>query len=181
MTFLGVLGGAVAWASAAGEAHEPSPGGILFPAINFLLYAGVLAYYALPLVLDYLRTRREEISAALEDAAESKQRAEAALAEYRSRLARLGEEAAALQASLRTDGEREKARLLNEATALAAKIREDARFLGEQEVKVARQQIRSEMAERAAATARTLIEQHMSEADRERLVEDFMQEIGQVR
>jgi F-type H+-transporting ATPase subunit b len=90
------------------------------------------------------------------------------------------EESQTIVASLRAEGEREKAKLLSDAQTLAAKIKEDARFLADQEVRMARQKIREEMAGQAEARARELVQRHLSAADQGRLVEDFLQSIGQV-
>ena len=62
-----------------------------------------------------------------------------------------------------------------------AELEEDASFLAEQEVKMARQKLREEMAELAAATARQLVERNLSSADQTRLADDFIQTIGQTR
>jgi F0F1-type ATP synthase membrane subunit b/b' len=48
-------------------------------------------------------------------------------------------------------------------------------------VKVARQKVRLEMARQAEATARELVQRNLSAADQGRLLEDFIQSIGQVR
>ena len=82
---------------------------------------------------------------------------------------------------MRQDGEREKAKLLEEAAVLAKKIKDDARFLGEQEVKMARQKVREEMADHAENQARQLIERNFTPADQGRLVDEFIHSIGQSR
>jgi F0F1-type ATP synthase membrane subunit b/b' len=64
---------------------------------------------------------------------------------------------------------------------MAVKIKEDADFLADQEVKIARQRIREEMANQAEATARELVRRNLSAADQSRLVQDFIQSIGQTR
>jgi F-type H+-transporting ATPase subunit b len=86
-----------------------------------------------------------------------------------------------LQATLREEGERDKAKLIADATAMAAKIKDDARILADQEVKMARQKIREEMATRAEATARTLLQRNLSTEDQNRLANEFIQSIGQAR
>ena len=70
---------------------------------------------------------------------------------------------------------------MQDAERLAAKIKEDALFLAEQEVKAARQKIRQEMAEQAEATAKELIQRYLTPVDQSHLVADFIQNIGQVR
>jgi F-type H+-transporting ATPase subunit b len=173
---------AQAWASAAGAEHaEPSIHDLWFPLGNFLIFAYIIKRFAIPPVVDFLRSRRAEIVASIERAAESKQRAEAIVQDYRGRLARLDQEIRALHESLRSEGEREKTKLLRDGETLATKIKEDARFLADQEVKIARQQVRQEIADWAEVSARELIERHLSAADQGRLVQDFIGNIGQVR
>ena len=169
------------WASAAAERHAPSITQILFPLGNFLIYAFIIKKFALPVVRDFLRSRRQEILTSIQGAAESKQRAEAVVQDYQGRLARADQEGQSIQAQLRAEGERERAKLLREAEGLAVKISEDARFLADQEVKIARQKIRVEMANQAQASARELIQRRLSSGDQGRLVEDFMQNIGRTR
>ncbi|HLN86780.1 MAG TPA: hypothetical protein VK200_09960, partial [Candidatus Limnocylindrales bacterium] len=61
------------------------------------------------------------------------------------------------------------------------RIKQDALFLADQEVKIARQQLRQEMANQAEATARALVERNLSAADQNRLAEEFIQNLGQNR
>ena len=173
---------AQAWASAAEtEHHAPSISQIFFPLANFLIFAWILKRFVLPLARDFLRSRREEVLATVQAVAESKQRAEALVREYQARLNGLDQEAKDIEASLRVEGERQKAKLLQEADVLAKKIVEDAHFLAEQEVKVARQEIREEVANLAEASARELVQRYITPADQVRLAEEFLREIGQNR
>jgi F-type H+-transporting ATPase subunit b len=174
--------GAQAWASAAAaEHHAPSIHEIWFPLGNFLIFAFLIWRYALPPVRDFLQSRRQEFLTTVEEASAKKRQAESAVQDFRARLAGLGNEVAALQAALRDEGEREKTKLLRDAQALALKIRNDADFLANQEVLMARQQLRDEMAAKAAAAARELVGRHMSAPDQARLVQGFIQSIGQTR
>ena len=169
-----------AWASAAeGEPNALSINQIWFPLGNFLIFVWILKRFALPLVRDFLRSRREEIVTAVQQATESKRRAESVIEEYKSRLARLDQEIQSIQVSLSAEGERQKARLVEEAQALAKKMLQDAHFLADQEIKIARQKIREEMASLAEATARELVQSHMTAADRLRLADEFLHGIGQ--
>ena len=167
-------------ASSAGvEEHASSVAQVIFPFINFLIFAYLIKRFLLPLIKNYLRSRREEIVAALGEADESKRRAEAMAQEYRARMARLEEETKRLHEELRADGEMEKAKLLKEGQELAAKIRTDVDFLAEQEVKLARQRLREEIARLAQAAAQKLIQSHLTPADQKRLVEEFLSGAGE--
>ena len=169
------------WAatSAGVEEHAASATQLFYPLINFLIFAYLIKRLLLPVVKNYLRSRREEIVAALGEADESKKRAEAMVQEYRARMARLEEEMKRLREELRADGEREKAKMLREAEETAAKIKVDADFLAEQEIKLARQRLREEIARLARAAAQKLIQSHLTPADQERLVEEFLSGVGE--
>jgi F-type H+-transporting ATPase subunit b len=174
-----LLFSAQAWASsAAAEHHGPSINEIWFPLINFLIYAFIIARYALPPARSFLQSRRQEVVTSIEEASAKKRQAEAFVNEYRARLAGLEKEVAAILASLREDGELLKNKLLEEAKMLAVKIKEDAHLLADQEFRVARQKLLQEMADRAEAAARELARRNISAADHARLVEEFVQNIG---
>jgi len=183
LSLLSLFTAAEVWASAAGGAeHHTAPiTQLIFPLLNFLIFAYLVKRFAIPLIQDYLRSRREGIVTSLREAAEGKKKAEAMVEDYRGRLAKLDHEVQSIQAALRAEGEREKTKLLREGELLAAKIKDDGRFLAEQEIKLARQRIREEMASRAEATARDLIRRYLSAADQRRLVEDFVRDIGHER
>jgi len=183
MTVADIFSTAQAYASAAaeGEHHAPSINDIWFPLVNFIIYAFIIVKFAFPLIRDFLKTRREEVVAKIAQASAKKQAAEALVREYRSKLAGLGKEVQALQAALRQEGEREKSRLISDALATAVKIKEDANFLSDQELRTARQKLREEMANAAEATARQLIERNISAADQNRLVDDFVRTLGHAR
>ncbi|MPZ75936.1 MAG: hypothetical protein GEU77_05385 [Deltaproteobacteria bacterium] len=182
MNLFEVFLAAKAWASVAGaEHHAPDISGIIFPLLNFLIYVGVIYYYALPLVRRFLRSRRAEVVATITAVETRKQRAKAVLEDYTHRLANLDQEGQSIQELLKTEGEREKARVISEAEVMATKIKSDAEFLAEQEIKIAKQQVLEEMAERAKVLAADLVRRHISPADQARLVEEFIQQVGQVR
>lgn len=184
MSILDLLGPAQALAAAEAEHaahHAPSINDIWWPLGNFVIYLLIIIKFALPLVRDFLRSRRQEVVDAVQSASAKKQAAETLVNEYKSKIAGLDREIQTLESSLRDEGQREKTKLLDEANVLSAKIKDDARFLADQEVKMAQQKVREEMAARAEASARELVQRHLSAADQGRLVDDFIQSIGQAR
>lgn len=181
MNLLELFTTAQAWAAGGTEHHTPPISDLIFPTLNFLIYAFIIVKYAFPLVRNFLRSRREEVISVITLASAKKQQAEALVREYKTKLAGLDKEVQSIQASWRDEAEREKAKQLIEAQSLAAKIKEDAQFLAEQEVKIARQKIREDMANQSEATARELVRQHLSPADQSRLATEFIQHIGQAR
>jgi F-type H+-transporting ATPase subunit b len=174
---------AEAWAAAgaAGEPHAAPFFQIIYPLVNFLIFAYLIKRFVLPGARSYLSERRERIAAALKGGADERARAEAMVEEYRGRLGGLENEAAALKERLRQEGERLRARLTAEGEEQAAKIKADADFLVEQELKSARQQLRSEMAVLAQRQAGELLERHLTPEDQRRLVEELVRGVGQSR
>lgn len=181
MTPLDLVFTAQAWAAGGGAHHETHISEVIFPAINFLIYAFIIAKYAVPPVRNLLRSRRDEVVATVAQASAKKRQAEAMVSEYRAKVAGLEDETRSIETSWREEAEKEKAKLLADGRRQAAKIKEDAEFLAEQELKVARQRIREEMAEQAAAAARLLVQRHFSAADQNRLVAQFIQDLGRAR
>jgi len=180
VTALDLFATAQAWASAAAEAehHAPSITDVGWPLANFIIYAFIIIKFAVPLARDFLKTRHEEVLAAITQATAKKQAAETLVSEYKAKLAGLDKEAQSIHSSLREEGDREKSKLISEAHTMAAKIKEDANFLADQEVKIARQKMREEMANQAETTARELVQRNVSSADQSRLVAEFIQTIG---
>ncbi|MGH7769772.1 MAG: hypothetical protein ACREQP_20180 [Candidatus Binatia bacterium] len=175
---LAALGAAPA---AAAEEHAASVTELFFPLVNFLIFLYLIKRFGMPLVRDYFKARREGIAAAIREADEAKQRADALARDYQNRLARLAEETRAIRESLRADGEREKAKLLAEAQEIAARIKTDADLLAEQEVRLARQTLRREIVDAARAAAEKIIRQNLSPVDQKRMVAEFLAEVGAAR
>lgn len=171
------------WAAsgAVEEGHGASLFQLIYPLINFLIFAYLLKRFLFPIIRDYLRERRDKIASAVKGAEEDRARAEAMVREYQDRLARLETEAKEIRESLRQEGERGRARLFAEAQELAARIKADANFLAEQEIKEARHQIRAELALMAQQKATDVLGQHLTTADQKRLVEEFTQGLREVR
>ena len=183
--FLNLFTTAQLWAAEAAEhgaEHQaPTINDIWWPLGNFLIYAFIIIKYAVPPVRDFLKSRRDEVVATIAQASAKKQAAEALVNDYKAKVANLDREIPAMQAALREEGERDKAKLLSEAQALAAKIKQDAQFLADQEFKIAQQNVRQDLADRAEATARELVQRNLTSADQSRLAQEFIQSIGTAR
>lgn len=173
----------LAWAqpSYAAEEHSASVTQLLFPLINFLIFFYLMKRFLVPVIRDFLRSRRERLLSALEEAQRGKKIAEETHLSYRNRLAGIAEEARALSETLRADGEKQRAKILSAAEELARKITADAEFQAQQEVKVARQRVRNELAAAARGEAEKLIRRHLTPGDEERLVGEFLSQLGEIR
>ena len=98
MSVLELFTAASAWASAAGaEHHSPPISDVIFPTLNFLIYAFIIVKFALPLVRSFLQSRHEEVLSAITLASAKKQQAEALVRDYQTKLAGLDKETQAIQ------------------------------------------------------------------------------------
>ncbi len=163
------------------EEHGAPISEVIFPLINFLIFLYLIKRFLVPLMKEHIHSRREEILSAVNEADEGKKRAEKTVQEYQSRLARLTEEISGIRDMLRREGETEKGRLVQEAKDLAARMKQDTDFLVEQEIKLARHELRREIARRAEEAAANAIQRRLTEADQNRLADEFVAELGEVR
>ncbi|MBI2357373.1 MAG: ATP synthase F0 subunit B [Deltaproteobacteria bacterium] len=171
------------WAAGSGaeEAHGVAWFQLIFPLVNFLIFAYLVKRYLLPVMRNYLSERRSRVVNAVREAEQEHARAEAMVRDYRDRLAGLEAETRELREMLRQEGDRLRAKLVAEAEELAAKIKADAGFLADQEVKAGRQQLRSELAALAHDQAAELLRRQLSPEDQRRLVEEFVHGVEGVR
>jgi len=168
----------VVWAAGSGDAHSSSVVDLFFPLINFLIFVYLAKRYAIPPLRDHLKKRREGIINSVAEANEAKSQAEKYLQRYKSLLQNLQEETAKIREGLRAEAEREKARMMTEAEESAAKLKADADFMAEQEIKMARQQIRRELADLAEEAAERAIANQLTNDDQNRMINDFAQQLG---
>jgi F-type H+-transporting ATPase subunit b len=166
---------------AAEEEHAASIGELTFPLINFLIFLYLIKRFALPLVKEHFKGRRAAIAGAVGEADEARRRAAALLDDYRNRLAQLDQEMQTIRNELRAEGEREKNKLLAEANEIGARIKADADFLAEQEIRLARLVLKREIVEAARRTAEEFVRDRLTAADQTRIVAEFLSEVGAAR
>lgn len=168
----------VAFAASSGaEGHSSPIVELIFPLVNFLIFGYLVRRFGIPPILQYLRVRREKIVNAVNTAAEAKSEAERYVQQYQDLLGRLQAEGERIKAEFRAEAERERERILAAAEDTAAKLKADAAFLAEQEVKIARHQVRVWLADAAQAAAAKAVHDHLTPDDQTRLVDDFTQQI----
>jgi len=179
-----LLVSAALWAAEEGHGgHEGHAGGgpqwfvLVFSAVNFLLFVLVLRKYALPVVRESLRRRRDTIVQALNEAKRAQEEAAALRQEYEQKLAGLAAERERLHAQALAAAEREKERTLGEARRLAERIQTEARLIAQRETEEARRILRQEVAEQAVRMATAIIQARLTPADRSRFVEDLVLEV----
>lgn len=164
-------------AIAAGGGEEGGGEGLLWPSVNLLILLGVLVYFARKPVQQYFSERRSGISGELDEVAQLKKDAEERFSRWQRRLADLESELDGIRTTARERAETEREHILADARASAERIRRDATAAIEQEVRRAHDRLRQEASDLAVELAAGMLKEQVGEADRERLLDEFITRI----
>jgi F-type H+-transporting ATPase subunit b len=171
-----------ALALAAGGGGHADSGVILkdfiWRCINFAVMAGLIGYFVSKPIRNGLQSRRAEIEKALADATAAREAAEAKSREYQEKLAKASAEIDSIYAAIRREGELERDRILASANEMAAKIEQEADSKAASAVARARAELRAEAARLAVELAEELLTRNVTAADQKRLVDEYMQKVG---
>ena len=183
-----LFGGSMAMASSEGGEHAAGEHGgehgskgwvatDTYRVMNFaVLFIGLFLILKKP-VSQALGGRIEGIKEQLEDLEEKKAAAEAKLAEYNAKMAELDKEAEKLLAEYVKQGEDAKARILKEAEAAAEKLREQASKNIEYEFLQAKEELKTQIVEKALVKAEAIIKEKIDSEDQERLVDEYLAKV----
>jgi F-type H+-transporting ATPase subunit b len=142
--------------------------------INLLIRAGLIVKFAGPGIMASLVTRRDRVAKEIEEAQRMKKEAEQRAKKYQAKLEGLDEELDATKKALVEAGVAEKERLVKEANEKAARMERDAGSLLEQEARQIRTDLVHETVVLAIAAAEDLLRKRVTQADQERLAEDYL-------
>jgi len=170
-------------ALAAGGGHVDS--GVLlkdflYRCLNFVLMLAILIYFVAKPFKKGMASRREGIAKALQEAEATRQQAEAKFAEYDAKLSKAEGEIEQIYAAIRQEGEQERERILANAQEMAVKIQQEAEKSAATAVAKARLELRQEASKLAVTLAEELLKKDFTEADHVRLVEEYMQKVGEL-
>jgi F-type H+-transporting ATPase subunit b len=171
-------------ALAAGGEHHVDSGVIIkdfiWRCVNFAVMAGLIGYFVSKPIRNGLQNRRAEIEKTLADAAAARDAAEAKAREYQEKLAKAAAEIDGIYAAIRREGELERDRILASAREMAAKIEQEADAKAAGAVARARLELRAEAARLAVELAEELLAKNVTDADQKRLVDEYMQKVGEL-
>ncbi len=152
---------------------------LLWTALNLALLLGVILYFGRKPVRAFFADRRHRIQHELAETERLKNEIERQLAAWQRKLAGLDQELERLGRLTLEQAEAERDRILADARAAAERIRRDARAVIEQELRRSRDALRAEAAELTVRLAGELLSRQVSDADRERLLDEFIQGVEQ--
>jgi F-type H+-transporting ATPase subunit b len=168
-------------ASAASEGGHGGGATFLWQVLNLALLIGVLVYFTRQPVRDFLARRRAGVQQDLESSARLLAEAEARLAEWKQRAARLDAELAEIRDGSRRLAEEERDAILAHARASAERIRRDATAAVDRELQRARARLSAEAAQLAVELAGRLLREQVNENDEQRLFDEMLAQLDSDR
>jgi len=164
--------------SEAGAGPPPTPGDLLWPALNFVLFVALLVRVLREPIREYFRARGERLREGLEAGARARAEAEALRAQLARDIANLPTLRERLRADLMATAQQERNALLERARRAAEHIKSDAGLVAEQELAAAVQAVRLEVIDEAVRQATALLRQAVRPDDQERFVHEFVSRAG---
>lgn len=166
--------------AAAADGHHGGFSMVAYAAtvINFLLLLLILNKLGGDSFTTFLKNRRAQIENEIHEARRLKEAAEAKAKEYAARLAKLDHEIDALKAEMVHAGEVERDRILAEASQKAERMKADAQFLIDQQIRQLRIDLTKETATAAVKVAEELLLSSATPSDQERLAKDYVARVA---
>lgn len=145
--------------------------------LHFIVLAGGLFFLLRKPVSSALGARVNGIEEQLSDLESQKAAAEKQLAEYNQKFAQLESEAQNIMAEYVRQGEEAKVRILKEAEDAAEKLKVQAQKTIESEFQNARDDLRTEVLDKALAKAEEIIKDQIVAEDQEKLVDEYLAKV----
>ncbi|NOX25329.1 MAG: F0F1 ATP synthase subunit B [Deltaproteobacteria bacterium] len=146
--------------------------------MNFAALVVIMVKYVIPPIGKILSDRRMAIVNQFEDLHERRTEVEKSYKECEVKLSGIGQEVDNILKTARTQAEEEKARIIGDAKRSAEDIKRKAVASVHNELSKAKQKLREDVAEQAAALAADIIRKNFSEADQTKMVEDYLEQVG---
>jgi F-type H+-transporting ATPase subunit b len=150
---------------------------LLYRTLCFAVVFLGLFFLLRKIVPQFLSNRRESIKQELDELEKKKKDTEAMLGDFRKKLKEIESERDSIIEQYVKEGEAEKEKIIEQAKLMGERIEEQARWTIDQEVKRAKTDLRSEIAELAAAMAEEVIRKNIREEDEKRLVDEYLEKV----
>jgi len=176
-----LLAGLAAFPATALAAEESQPWGIWLSIgrlFNLALVVGVLIWFTRKPLARFFAHRSDSIREQLAEAQKARADAEAKLAEIQSRMSHLDDELKEIASTAEQEAQTEYRKLLAQAEQDAEKIVERSRQEIEGMTRTAQQELRLHAAELSVGLAEEKIQNEISGADHERLLNRFVSKLG---
>lgn len=151
---------------------------LLWKAVNFLVLAGIIYYFARKPVGNLMRGAAKESKDTLDEQRERAAGAEAEAAEQRRRIENLEADLQRMLNESREEARSEHERLVAEARNQSERIRHAVSTQVEQEFNKARKELQAELAQETVRLADTMIRERMDDRRREQAADRAIEQLG---
>jgi F-type H+-transporting ATPase subunit b len=176
LLFLGAAGGAFASEAAVSSSQLWD---LVYRILNFVVLAGILVFFLRKPLKTGLKGRSRAIAQELNDLEKRRDEARRALAQMEGRLAEMDKERELILARFRQEGEQERKKILDDAHRLAERIKGQAQNTIELETRLAKADLRREVAQMSAALAEKLVREKITSEDQSRLFDEYLSKVRQ--
>ena len=152
-------------------------GNYIFRIVNFIIFLGLIWYFAGKKIVAFIKGRPEQIRQDLDDLEARKKDAEAKLEDVRRRIANLESERASIVEEAKQQGETLKAAIIEKAEKDAEQICANAKRTAENEARNAMNELRAEMADLVVDEATKIVREKLTEQDHEKLVDEYLTKV----
>ncbi|MEH7522948.1 F0F1 ATP synthase subunit B [Bacillus sp. JJ1503] len=156
-------------------------GDILFQLVMFIVLMALLKKFAWGPLMGIMKQREEHVAGEIEAAEQSRQEAKKLLEEQRNLLKQAREEAQGLIESAKKQGDLQREEIITTARTESDRIKESAKLEIEQQKEKAVAAIREQVASLSVLIASKVIEKELSTEDQDKLINEYIQEAGEVR
>jgi len=154
---------------------------VIFQIINIIVFFLLLKKFLFKPVTEIMEKRENLIRSSMEEAEDTRKKANELKAEYQAQLDGAKDEAAAIVKEAKTRGEKEYELMLANAGRDAQKLINDAQESARIEREKAIKSARGEIAALAVAAASKVVEKNIKAEDNKKLIDDFLSEAGEVQ
>ncbi len=151
---------------------------LLYAAINFVIFAGMLGFLLRKPMREFWGNRSEGLRTRIEQARQRRTQAESEFQRLEARVNQLGQEMAALKERMSQDGALEQKKIIEEADAAAHRLKNAAKRIGEQEWTKARFRLRGTATRLTVDLAQNQVTQQINEDDQKRLIGDYLNRLA---
>ena len=153
----------------------------VFAIIAFVILLWLLNKYAFGPLFSVMEKRRELVVGEMENAEKSRKEAEQLLAEQRSALENVREEAAKILEQARNTSAKQAEDIIAQANVEATRIKEEALRSIENEKKRAVAELRGQVSAMSVLIASKIVEKQIDAQAQEELINQYLKEVGEIQ
>jgi F-type H+-transporting ATPase subunit b len=146
--------------------------------VNFVIIAGVVVYFMRKPARDFFKNRTAEIAKALQESKEARERAVAALVEMERKIKDLEAETARMVAEAQARSEKDKQALIEEGKKVAQDVQAQVKQGIDIELQKAKTTLAAEASLLSLDLAEGMIKEKIGSKDHERIVKEYISNVG---